>query len=148
MTNTNIIIILVIMTRVSKTPLKKSVWNQVNETFAQVLASSNQAQIEDFLQRFLTKEEKGMLAKRLGLYLMIVGGYSETEVKEALKVSYETFRQAKNYLDSSDEFSKFLSKTAKFSNKDKTSKLLRFVETALKAKTNTQARAKLSSGNF
>lgn len=49
--------------------------------------------MQEFLNNFLTQEERLMLSKRLMLYMMLAKKYPATVIKKTLQMSYETIRQ-------------------------------------------------------
>jgi len=138
------------MPRASKQWLESSVWNQIHKTLAEVLASCGEKELRKFLAEFLTSEEKTMLAKRLTLYIMLLSDYSDAEIKEVLKMSYETIRATRGLLENkSQKFRDSLEHWVKKPNKERpTNRLLKFIELALAAKSDVKARAKLTSGEY
>ncbi|OGY24864.1 MAG: hypothetical protein A2Y57_01005 [Candidatus Woykebacteria bacterium RBG_13_40_7b] len=138
------------MPRASKRFLDDKVWKEINETFPEVLSSFEPRGLKKFLSEFLTKEERTMVAKRLTIYLMIFGSYSESEIKETLKVSHETVRVAKESLASkSDQFKNALVlRLKKLGEKESTNRLIKMLDLALSSKSNIKARAKLTSGDY
>jgi Trp operon repressor len=115
-----------------------------------VLASCGEKELRKFLAEFLTSEEKTMLAKRLTLYIMLLSDYSDAEIKEVLKMSYETIRATRGLLENkSQKFRDSLEHWVKKPNKERpTNRLLKFIELALAAKSDVKARAKLTSGEY
>ena len=138
------------MPRASKQWLENSVWNQIHKTLAEVLASCDEKELRKFLAEFLTNEEKTMLAKRLTLYIMLLSDYSDAEIKEVLKMSYETIRATKGLLENkSQKFKDGLEGWVKKPNKEiSTNRLLKFIELALAAKGDMKARAKLTADDY
>ena len=138
------------MPRASKRILDNTVWTEIHDTLAEVISSHDKAALEKFLFEFLTKEEKTMLAKRLTLYLMLLGGYSDTEIKEVLKISHETVRMADQSLKSkSKKFKDNLSSWLKIPRRPKSSnRLIKMVGLALSAKSDRRSRPKLLSGDY
>ncbi len=137
------------MPRISKRPLSKEKLEEISNQFAQLIASLNVSfQIKQFLDSFLTKEEKLMLSKRLMMYIMLKNDYSTNDIKTTLNLSNETIRSHKIFFEQKDEvFQKIISKMNKKRNtaiflkalEKKTEKLDHF----LKAKTNIKSRGKL-----
>ena len=142
--------ILVSMPRASKQRLETQVWEQIHKTLVEVISSHKVSDLKKFLFEFLTNEEKVMLAKRLTLYIMLLSGYSDTEIKEVLKMSYETVRTARSLMTTkSKQFKDSLTEWAKEPTQEKApNRLLRMIEPALSAKGDMKARAKLTSGNY
>ena len=138
------------MPRASKQWLDKAIWNEIHENLPVVLSSFHEKELKDFLLEFLTKEEKTMMAKRLALYLMILGDYSDAEVKEVLKISYETIRTARNSLVvKSPGFKKRLARwVMKPKSFKEPSGFLKMLDLMLGAKSDKKSRAKLLSGDY
>lgn len=138
------------MPRASKRFLDKSVWDQIHKTLTKVISSYNQAEMEKFLTEFLTKEEKIMLAKRLTLYVMLLAGYSDIEIKEVLKISFETIRSARRSLEAKSK--RFREDLVSLADKPKksgeTNRLIKMLDLALSAKSDIKSRAKLTSGDY
>jgi len=138
------------MPRASRQFLDNSVWGQINETFIEVISHHKQAELKKFLAEFLTSEERVMLAKRLTLYIMLLSDYSDAEIKEVLKMSYETIRTTRILLENkSQKFRSGLEDWVGKPNREMpTNRLLKFIELALAAKSDVKARAKLTSGDY
>ena len=138
------------MPRASKIQLDKFIWDKINKTFLEVISSKSEKELKVFLGDFLTQEEKVMLAKRLALYIMISAEYSDEEIKELLKISYETVRSARNLLGLKNQrFSTSLKGlVAKPKKPSENNSLINFLDAVLSAKSNMKSRAKLMSGDF
>jgi len=140
------------MPRASKFRIQTEKLQEITEHFSFLISSlSNSAEIENFLNNFLTSEEKPMLTKRLVLFMMIKRGYPPHVIQDALHISYETVRVYTDKLPLKNEsFQKTIErlvsrgKTKEFWTK--VDKILKPVELALKAKTDMKARAKLLTG--
>ena len=130
--------------------MDNSVWGQIHKTFTEVLTSREEGELRKFLGDFLTSEERIMLAKRLTLYIMLLSDYSDTQIKDVLKMSYETIRAIRGLLDNkSQRFKDSLSDWVKKPDKKRsTNRLLKFIELALAAKSDVKARAKFTSGDY
>ena len=130
--------------------MDKPLWDEIHDNFIEVLSSFDETELDKFFLEFLTHEERTMLAKRLALYLMLLGGYSDTEIKELLKMSHETIRIARDSVQAkSPEFKERFSKWIKKPKSSKESSgLLNMVELALGARSDKRARAKLLSGDY
>lgn len=87
------------MPRVSRRLLERSVTQEINELFCSMVANLKKAtEVEQFLNDFLTTEEKLMLSKRLAVVLLIVEGYDYRLICNILKVSPTTVNTAKQAL--------------------------------------------------
>ncbi|MEX2028500.1 MAG: Trp family transcriptional regulator [Candidatus Curtissbacteria bacterium] len=142
------------MTRVSKFKLQQKEIQEINEHFLYLLSSlRNSQEIENFLEEFLSREEKMMLAKRLVLVMMIQREYSPSVIKSTLHVSYETVRNYSNQTAlKSSQFKKIIDKLINRQQSkefwQKVDKILKPVDLALRSRTNMKARAKLVSGDW
>jgi len=87
------------MTRISKRPLNKDVWNRIWEIFLSTLSSLKRDSATDFVDDLLSETEKVMLAKRLSIALMTIKGYGPTEISDTLKVSQSTVNNVKKWLN-------------------------------------------------
>lgn len=87
------------MPRVSKIPIAKDVYKDLNDSFVDLISIfKDKSEIKKFLEDFLTKEEKLMLEKRLVLAWMIQKGYRWTEIEQVLGVSFTTINQMKHWI--------------------------------------------------
>ncbi|MEX0621442.1 MAG: Trp family transcriptional regulator [Candidatus Woykebacteria bacterium] len=138
------------MPRVSRQVLGKTIWDKIQANLIEVLATFDEEAFVEFLPEFLTKEEMAMISKRLALYLMLMGGYSDTEIKEFLMVSYETIRTSRNSLGAKNpRFKEILRHWIEKPVRSKEpSGFLKMVELALEAKSSRKSRAKLLSGDY
>jgi len=79
------------MAQVSKYPLKTEVYNRIFELLLKVIAEPyNKRAAKELLEDLLTPTEKIMLAKRLGIGVLLVKGYSYGTIQEILRVSKST----------------------------------------------------------
>lgn len=79
------------MPLISKRSLPPNLEIKLFELFFESLAGlSSKADIEKFLFSLISPVEKTMLAKRLGIAILLAKGYSYEEIKTILKVSQET----------------------------------------------------------
>jgi len=91
--------ILYIMPRVSRVPIAKDVYKDLNDSFVDLISTlKDKSEIKRFLGDFLTREEKLMLEKRLALALMIKQGYRWEEIRQALRVSFTTINLMKHWI--------------------------------------------------
>lgn len=142
------------MPRVSKAFLQKQKLTELENHFSFLIASlQKSADIEAFMNDFLTHEEKIMLTKRLVLFMMLKQGYSPSAIQAALHVSYETVRTYTNHLAAKSLL--FHATITKLLEREETKKFWQQVEhllkplgLAMKARSNMRARAKLASGNW
>ena len=76
------------MPRVSPRPLKKEIEKEITAnldwTFSQL---KSEPVAKDFLEDFLTAEERLMLAKRLAVVYLLKEGFSYGKISEALKIT-------------------------------------------------------------
>jgi len=88
------------MVQISRRYLPKNLENKLFEIFFDSLASlSKRSDIEKFLFSLLSPVEKTMLAKRLGIAILLAKGYSQDEIKNILKVSQETISRVNMVLN-------------------------------------------------
>src|SRR3989338_9895688 len=79
------------MTQVSKFPLEKQIEVQIQEMFSNAICFVNEkGDVEKLLDDILTPTERVMLAKRLGIAVLLEKGYDYREISEILKVSTTT----------------------------------------------------------
>ena len=88
------------MSQVSKNNLPGAIQKDLYDQFFYILADlKNDQEAEEFLGEILTKTERTMLIKRLGIALLLVKGYTYRNIREALKVSFPTIRSVQFWLD-------------------------------------------------
>lgn len=142
------------MTRISKSRLRDNQLEEITEHFFYLISSlSKSTEIENFLNNFLTKEEKIMLTKRLVLFMMIKRNYPPHIIQNALHVSYETVRSYNDKLPMKDSlFQAIIEKLVRREKSKelwrKVDKLLKPIDLFLRAKTDMKARAKFASGDW
>lgn len=142
------------MPRASRKPIKKDVGIELEEHFASLISSlQNAKDIKQFFQDFLTKEEKTMLTKRLMLHLMFENGYKPFQIETVLSMSRETIRVHGNIWSRGGVvYKQIISKIAKREKAkrfwEKVEKILKPIDLALRSKTDMKARAKFASGNW
>jgi uncharacterized protein YerC len=142
------------MPRASQRKIDKDMQEELRDNFAYLISALHRSKdIENFLEDFLTQEEKTMLAKRLMLHLMLENGYQSSEIGAVLGVSHETIRVHKEIWSRGGEtYRKMIRKIAK---REKTKefwrrveKILKPLEYALSSKNDMKARAKLYNSPF
>lgn len=142
------------MPRASKFRFNEKEFKKIYSHLLYTISSiNNSVDVEKFLDGFLSKEEKIMLAKRLVLFMMLKRNYPPSVIQGALHISYETVRINQNQLSSKNSyFQTLLSRLIKreqtkelFEKLDKTLKPLAL---ALESKTNMKSRAKFISGDY
>src|SRR3989344_6389686 len=142
------------MTRISKFHLNQNQLQEIKEHFAFLISSlNNSSEIENFVEEFLTKEEKVMLTKRLVLLMMLKRNFSPSAIQSALHISYETVRTYQNQLQyKNSSFHQTIERLLKRQNVinffKKVEKILKPIDLALSAKRNMRARAKFASGDW
>lgn len=142
------------MPRVSKSRLEQKQLEEMNSHLFYLISSlNNSTEIENFLEGFLTKEEKIMLTKRLVLFMLLKKEYSPSSIQAALHVSYETVRTYQNQFDAKNK--SFKDMIDKLIRREQTRELfikidniLKPLSLALDAKRNMKSRAKLLSGDY
>lgn len=79
------------MPQVSRSPLKKEVWDRISGLFFQALVVANDKKAaKAFSEGFLTPTERIMLAKRLAVFFLLEKGVEGQEIANFLKVSTST----------------------------------------------------------
>jgi uncharacterized protein YerC len=137
------------MPRASRREIDKEMQDELRDNFAYLISALHRSkEIENFLEDFLTHEEKTMLSKRLMLHLMLENGYKSSEIEAVLGVSHETIRVHKEIWSRGGEaYRKMIRKIAKREKTkefwQKVEKILKPLEYAFQAKTNMKARSKL-----
>lgn len=142
------------MPRVSRSKLHKEKLEEITKHFSFLISSLRDSkEIENFLDEFLTQEEKIMLTKRLVLLMMLQRNYPPPVIQSVLHISYETVRIYQNQLPlKTDLFRKTIErlvtreKAKEFFRK--LDKFLKPFDLALRAKTDMKARAKFASGDW
>lgn len=87
------------MAQVSKYPLPKEVEERMFDVFWQTIANLTTKQsVKKFLYDLLSPTEKTMLAKRLGIAILLLKGYDYRSISEILKVSTATIMLINNWL--------------------------------------------------
>ena len=142
------------MTRISKSRLHDTQLKEITEHFSYLISSLNKSmEIENFLNNFLTKEEKIMLTKRLVLLMMIKRNYPPHVIQNALHVSYETVRSYNDKLPMKDSlFQTIIEKLVKREKSKefwkKVDKFLKPIDLFIRAKNDMKARAKFAFGDW
>jgi len=79
------------MAQVSRRRLERAVYQEILELLLKIVTESRrEEEARALLEDLLTPTERIMLAKRLGIALMLAKGYSYDQIKEVLKVSRPT----------------------------------------------------------
>ena len=79
------------MAQVSKYPLKEEVYQRIFELLLKVITDAcTKKEAKELLEDLLTPTEKIMLAKRLGIDVLLVKGYPYETIQEILRVSKST----------------------------------------------------------
>ena len=142
------------MPRTSRFRLEQKKFQEINSHLLLLISSLNKTdEIEGFLNGFLTKEEKTMLAKRLVLFMMLKRNYSPSVIQNTLHVSYETVRSYQNQLGSKgSDFQTIIDKLIKREETkelfQKIDEMLKPLKLALDSKRNMKSRAKFESGDW
>lgn len=88
--------------RVNKTQLSKRQEAALFKQFDDLLGSLSRQQTSAFVAELLGPEERLMLAKRLAIMLLLLGGTSLYKISELLKVSSATAEKVKRKLERGD----------------------------------------------
>ncbi|MDO8487082.1 MAG: Trp family transcriptional regulator [Candidatus Curtissbacteria bacterium] len=142
------------MTRVSHFKLQQKRLKAINDHLLYLISKlENSKEVENFLEEFLTREEKTMLAKRLVVIMMIEKGYTPSKIQSTLNVSYETVRTYTNQLNLKNSlFKKTIERLIKRQKAKefwkKVDKILAPVDLAMRSGRDMKARAKLYSGDW
>lgn len=104
------------MTRVSRLPVEKDVYEDITQTFYHLIDDLNGDEARKFFDDFLTEEEKLMLSKRLAVAQLIRQGFDYPEIKGILKVSNGTISGVKHWLKYKKGFEIGLEKVIKREN--------------------------------
>ncbi len=92
------------MPQVSKRVLQKDIEVRIYDLFWKSMASCSQAEkMEQFMHDLLSPIERTMLAKRLGIAVMLAKGFTYEEIKETLKVSQTTIAKVAYFLNHGDQ---------------------------------------------
>ena len=76
------------MPRVSPRPLKKEIEKEITANLDWIFSQLKSEPVaKDFLEDFLTAEERLMLAKRLAVVYLLKEGFSYGKISEALKIT-------------------------------------------------------------
>lgn len=90
------------MTQVSKYLLPKPLEAQMFDLFFRALADLRlPSEIKEFLDDLLSPTEKIMLAKRLGIALLLIKDYDQRSISQTLKVSLTTVTKINFWLKNS-----------------------------------------------
>lgn len=86
-----ILYIIVVMTKVSRLPLRKDVWERIFKLFIETLAGiKEQDKLRKFIDDFFSPTEKIMFAKRLAASVLLAKGHSYQKIREILRISPQT----------------------------------------------------------
>lgn len=88
------------MTQVSKFHLEQTIQKQLYDELSFTISElKDKKEVDAFLSEFLTKTERIMLAKRLGIAVLLIKGYSYRSISKVLRVSFPTIRSIQFWLD-------------------------------------------------
>ena len=109
------------MPQISKRFVKPDVKEKIDNLFIECIAECrNQKESANFINVLLTRTEKTVIAKRVAIALMLIKGYSATDIDEKLKVSQATVYTVKYWLeDKGVEIKSILESIAKRDEKQK-----------------------------
>lgn len=79
------------MTKISRLPLRKDVWERVFKLFTETIAETKDKKVaEEFIYDFFSPTERIMFSKRLAAALLIAKGHSYQSIRSVLKISPTT----------------------------------------------------------
>ena len=111
------------MPRVSRIPVEKKIYKDIVDSFVGLVTDlNNKDKVKEFLNDFLTEEERLMLSKRLVLALMIRQGHSTNDIQDALKVSRTTINLMRRWISYKKGIEVGLNKMSKVEYGNKSSK--------------------------
>lgn len=139
------------MPRVSRYTLPHHQEKELSEQFSNFISSlRSPEQIQQFLDEFLTLEEKSMLSKRLALFIMLHERIPSDIIQAILSLSRETVRiYQQQFPFKSEIFQKTISRLHTIKKiKSFIADATEAFETIMTSKTNMKSRAKLLSGKL
>lgn len=88
------------MSQVSKNNLESVIQKELFDQLYYILSQfSDSSDAQSFLSELLTKTERVMVAKRLGIAVLLTKGYTYRNIRQVLKVSFPTIRSVQFWLD-------------------------------------------------
>lgn len=88
------------MSQVSKTNLEVTIQKQLYDQLSYIISDLRDSkEVEEFLSELLTKTERVMLAKRLGIAMLLTKGYTYRDIRHVLHVSFPTIRSVQFWLE-------------------------------------------------
>lgn len=141
------------MPRASKREVGKELKKELVSTFSDLIATlQSSSEIDEFLNSFLTQEEKIMVSKRLMLYVMFDKNYKTADIAKFLKMSRVTvIRHRNKWYAKNNSFKLMLGKLMgrKKAKKvwDTVENLLYPLDLMLRSRNDMKARAKLYQGD-
>ncbi len=88
------------MSQVSKTHLEATIQKELYDQFSFIISElKSSTEVEDFFSEFLTRTERIMLSKRLGIAVLLTKGYTYRDTRHVLHVSFPTIRSVQFWLD-------------------------------------------------
>ncbi len=99
------------MSQVSKYPVQKDVYDEIFDTFLQVIVNlRTKDEVRKFFNEFLTPTERVMFSKRLAAGLLIAEGYEYRDISNLLKTSSSTIATFSSYYKYGDGYKKVIDK--------------------------------------
>lgn len=87
------------MPQVSKNPIPKETERKIRRAFTKALISiKSEGEMERYIFDLLTPTERIMLAKRLAIAALLIGGLPYHQISERLKVSTSTIGRVNSWL--------------------------------------------------
>lgn len=143
------------MPRASKKVISEKTIRDLSITLTTLISSLKTSDyISQFLETFLTQEEKIMISKRLMLYILLEKGLSTTQITKILTISPQTVLTHKKNWDRSGELYKAIMRIMNGKKKEgenvwkKINDALYPLDLILESRNNMQARAKLYQADF
>lgn len=88
------------MAQVSSQYIKPEIKDKLQSLLVSCISRCSQVSLAaDFVEDLLTKTEKVMISKRIGVALMLLKKVGAREISETLKVSFPTIYKVKTWLD-------------------------------------------------
>jgi len=93
----------IIMTHLSSRNLKSDNKIYLHQSFIQTFSDLSGREFETLYPLIITKTEKKMIEKRIGVIAMLANGIPEAQIENELKVTHQTIDRIKVHLKLADE---------------------------------------------
>lgn len=142
------------LTQISKKLLKKNLFYELFDNFDWLIVNLNSREdVFNCFKDLLTKHEKIMIAKRVGILLLLHNELTIREIQKIINVSSATIVRYKRLIDENSESYKIIIKkmekmesTRRFY--EKIHHIYGFLEAMFTARSNMRSRARLMTGNY